>query len=299
MGLAERTNPIAVWRERFRWLTPYYLASGALALVLATAYEKVGITGLLAFCLPPAFMMLSVRLYLIRTRESVDEVRRANAELERANEELTELAERVRRTHRDTIAALSRSMEAKDYYTGGHTERVSEIAVALAVRLGFTGDDLEAVEIGALLHDIGKIGIPEQILHKPAPLDDEEWKVMKEHPVVSDFILSEIELHPFVRQIARSSHERLDGAGYPDGLAGDEIPLVARIVFVADAFDAITTDRPYRPGRSTEEALGELRGNSGTQFCPRVVRALEQLYLEEPTVLMPETPSRPRLVSAA
>jgi putative nucleotidyltransferase with HDIG domain len=176
-------------------------------------------------------------------------------------------------------------MEAKDYYTGGHTERVSDVAVALASRLGFTGPDLDAVEIGALLHDIGKIGIPERILHKPGPLDEEEWKVMKEHPVISDYILSEVDLHPIVRQIARSSHERVDGAGYPDGLGGDEVPLAARIVLVADAFDALTSDRPYRRGRDTLSALEELRANSGTQFCPKVLAVLEELYSEQPEIL--------------
>src|SRR5581483_3128264 len=121
------------------------------------------------------------------------------------------LVDEVRKTHLDTIAALSRSMEAKDYYTGGHTERVSGIAVALASRLGYEGAELDAIEIGALLHDIGKIGIPERILHKEGPLDEEDWVVMKKHPVISEFILSEIDLPGIVLQIARSSHERIDG----------------------------------------------------------------------------------------
>jgi putative nucleotidyltransferase with HDIG domain len=176
-------------------------------------------------------------------------------------------------------------MEAKDYYTGGHTERVATIAVALARRLGLTGADLEALEIGALLHDIGKIGIPEHILHKPGALTEEEWAVMKQHPLISDYILSEVDLPPIVRQIARSSHERIDGAGYPDGLPGSEIPLAARIVLVADAFDALTTDRPYRRARHTLAALQEVRANSGTQFCPLVVDALERLFREEPHAL--------------
>ena len=185
--------------------------------------------------------------------------------------ESTTLAEEVRKTHLETIAALSRSMEAKDNYTGGHTERVSDIAVGLAKRLGYGGADLDAIEIGALMHDIGKIGIPESILHKPGPLDNDEWIVMKRHPVISELILSEIDLSPIVLQIARSSHERMDGQGYPDGLDGEDIPLPARIVLVADAFDALTTDRPYRRARRPKAALEEIRANSGNQFCPRVV----------------------------
>src|SRR5205807_1262738 len=118
--------------------------------------------------------------------------------------------------------------------SGEHVERVRVLSIALARRLGYAGDDLEAIEVGALLHDIGKIGVPEQILNKPAPLSHAEWGEMKRHPVTSDYILSGIDMHPFVRQIVRSSHERVDGKGYPDGLAGEDIPLPARIVFVAD-----------------------------------------------------------------
>jgi HD-GYP domain-containing protein (c-di-GMP phosphodiesterase class II) len=191
----------------------------------------------------------------------------------------------VRRKHLATIAALSRSMEAKDDYTGGHTERVSDVAVALGKRLGFTGEELDAIEVGALLHDIGKIGIPERILHKPGSLDEDEWKVMKEHPLISEHILSGIELSPIVLQIARSSHERIDGKGYPDHLVGDEIPLPARIVLVADAWDALTSDRPYRRGRPISAAIEEIRAHTGPQFCPKVVAALERIYREEPHLL--------------
>jgi HD-GYP domain-containing protein (c-di-GMP phosphodiesterase class II) len=176
-------------------------------------------------------------------------------------------------------------MEAKDYYTGGHTERVSSVAVALARRLGCSSEELDAIEIGALLHDIGKIGIPEHILRKPGPLTDEEWEVVRRHPLISEFILADIDLPAVVLQIARSSHERVDGGGYPDGLAGDEIPLPARIVLVADALDARTSDRPYRKGRSLEAAMAELRANAGMQFCPTVIQALEEVYREDPQAL--------------
>ena len=298
MSLAESLPPRAVWNERFHWARFHFLAYGPLALASALAYERLGFVGLVAFALPPAVLVFSVREYVARTRASVDEVRSANDELRRANEELVEMAERVRKVHRDTIAALSRSMEAKDYYTGGHTERVAAIAVALARRLGYTGDELEAIEIGALLHDVGKIGIPERVLNKPAPLDAEEWAVMHRHPLISEQILAEVELHPIVRQIARSSHERIDGAGYPDGLAGEEIPLPARITLVADAFDALTSDRPYRSACSIEAAFQELRANSGTQFCPGVLAALEKIQREEPELLAATGP-RARLIAVA
>jgi putative nucleotidyltransferase with HDIG domain len=192
---------------------------------------------------------------------------------------------KVREQHLATIAALSRSMEVKDGYTAGHTERVSDIAVAIARRMGYKGADIDAIEVGALLHDIGKIGIPERILHKPGPLDDEEWKVMQRHPVLSESILSGIGLSPIVLEVARSSHERIDGKGYPDGLAGEEIPLHARIVLVADAFDALTTDRPYRHACTARAAMEEIRAYTGTQFCPEVLAALERVYTEKPEIL--------------
>jgi putative nucleotidyltransferase with HDIG domain len=244
MSLSEDISWRSIWTERFHWARYHFLLFGPLALAGTIAYEQIGTTGLAAFALPPALMILSVRQYLERTTSAVEEIRQANLDL--------------RRAHRDTIAALSRSMEMKDIYTGGHTERVAAIAVALARELGYRNDELEAIEIGALLHDIGKIGVPEQILRKEGPLDESEWEVIKNHPVVSDYILSELDLHPFVRECARSSHERIDGAGYPDGLAGDEIPLPARIVFVADAYDpflprcpaaACSTRRDPRPRR--------------------------------------------------
>ena len=271
MSLAEGASWRTIWLERFHWARYHFALFGPVALGASIAYEKTGIAGLAAFALPPALMMLSVAQYLERTTAAVDEIRQANLKL--------------RRAHRDTIAALSRSMEAKDVYTGGHTERVAALAVALAKQLGFRGEELEAIEIGALLHDIGKIGVPEQILLKRAPLDKAEWDVIKTHPLTSDYILSELDLHPIVRQCARSSHERIDGKGYPDGLAGDEIPLAARIVSVADALDALTSDRPYRPARSLIAALAEINEHAGTQFCPDVVAALGRLWRTTPHLM--------------
>jgi hypothetical protein len=268
MSFAERIPWTTVWFERFHWARFHFALFGPLALAATIAYEQVGVAGLVAFTLPPALMILSVRQYLERTTAAVDEIRETNL--------------RLRRAHKDTIAALSRSMEAKDLYTGGHTERVAAVAVGLARRLGFRDEELDAIEIGALLHDIGKIGIPEHVLRKPGKLNEDEWKLIKRHPLISDYILSELDLHPFVRQCARSSHERMDGMGYPDGLRGDEIPLPARIVFVADALDALTSVRPYRPSRPMLAALAEIREHTGTQFCPSVVDALEELWRSDP-----------------
>jgi hypothetical protein len=272
MSLAERSPFRTVWLERFHWARFHFALFGPIALAGTIAYEQIGVAGLAAFALPPALMILSVRQYLERTTAAVEEIRQANV--------------RLRRAHRNTIAALSRSMDAKDLYTGGHIERVATVAVALAQELGFEGDELEAIEIGALVHDIGKIGVPEEILRKAGPLGAGEWEIMKTHPLISDYILSELDLHPFVRQCARFSHERIDGTGYPDALVGGEIPLPARIIFVADALDALTSTRAYRPARPLLAALAEIRANSGTQFCPEVVDALEQLWRRKPELLV-------------
>jgi HD domain len=272
MSLAERTPWANVWFERFHWARYHFALFGALALAATISYEQIGFAGLVAFALPPALMILSVSQYLERTAAAVHEIREANL--------------KMRRAHKDTIAALSRSMEAKDLYTGGHTERVAAVAVGLAQRLGYRDEELEAIEIGALLHDIGKIGVPGNVLRKNGPLTDDEWDLVKKHPLISDYILSELDLHPFVRQCARSSHERIDGTGYPEGLSGNQIPLPARIVFVADALDALTSTRPYRPARPMLAALAEIRAHAGTQFCPQVVAALEDLWRKAPETFM-------------
>jgi diguanylate cyclase (GGDEF)-like protein len=278
MSIEEGVPVRDVWRERFAWASPHYLLFGPLAYAATLAYERMGLLGLAIFAVPPLMLGLTIRQYLDRTRASVEEVRTVNEELKESND-------RAHRTYLSTIAALSRSIEAKDDYSGGHVERVRVLSVEIAKRLGYEGRELEAIEVGALLHDIGKIGVPESILNKPGPLSDEEWAEMKKHPVISDYILAGVELHPYVRQIIRSSHERIDGRGYPDGLGGSDVPVPARIVLVADAFDALATDRPYRTARSIPEALKELRTHAGTQFCPTVVAALESLWNEHPELL--------------
>jgi diguanylate cyclase (GGDEF)-like protein/putative nucleotidyltransferase with HDIG domain len=282
MSIEEGVSPRQVWAERFEWAVLHYVTFGPLAYGAALAYDRMGLLGLGTFAVPPILLGLTMRLYLERTRESVEEVRSVNEALVASNE-------RVHRTYLSTIAALSRAIEAKDDYSGGHIERVRALSVELAEVLGLSGADLEAIEVGALLHDIGKIGVSERILNKPGPLSEKEWAEMREHPVISDYILTGVELHPYVRQIVRSSHERVDGRGYPDGLSGEDVPLPARIVLVADAFDALATDRPYRRGRPVPDALDELRAHVGTQFCPTVIAALESLWAERPQVLTTRT----------
>jgi diguanylate cyclase (GGDEF)-like protein len=247
------------------------VARGTLGHVVAFVGGRAWQVGLVVIALA-LLVGLWMGRSLARTRAAGEEARRQKDELERRKQ----LAQR---TYLETLAALSRSMQRS---SNDRPEWVRSLSVELARTLGYRQEDLEAIEIGALLHGIGKSRVPERILNKPGPLTATEWEEMRRNPVASDSMLAELELHPFVRQIARSTHERMDGTGYPDGLVGEEIPMPARIVLVADALDALASDRPHRPARPVSEALDELRANAGTQFCPTVLAALESLLLEQP-----------------
>jgi diguanylate cyclase (GGDEF)-like protein/putative nucleotidyltransferase with HDIG domain len=175
---------------------------------------------------------------------------------------------------RDAIEALAVALLERDRYTGEHSEAVIEMSGAVARNLGCSPAEVERVKSAALLHDIGKVAIPDEILHKPGPLTDAEWKLMKEHPVIGERILRVLPGLGSVARIVRHEHERWDGNGYPDGLSGQEIPLGSRIIIVADTYHAITSDRPYRAARSHSEAVEELTRCAGTQFDPTVTAAL-------------------------
>jgi putative nucleotidyltransferase with HDIG domain len=171
------------------------------------------------------------------------------------------------------VLTLVRALDARDSYTGGHSERLAEWAEATARVLGCRDEEAQDIRWGALLHDIGKIAVPDAILRKPARLTDEEWQIMRQHPVTGEEILRPLERMRGVARILRHHHERWDGTGYPDGLSEERIPLGARILAVVDAYSAITDERPYKPARSHIEAVAELRRSAGTQFDLRVVEA--------------------------
>jgi HD-GYP domain-containing protein (c-di-GMP phosphodiesterase class II) len=177
--------------------------------------------------------------------------------------------------YRGTAMLLGDVIEADDAYTGSHSRDVVDLVVSVADQLGLGPRDRQRAEFAALLHDVGKVKIPAAVIHKPGPLDDTEWALMKTHTIIGESMLGQIGgLLGEVGQIVRSCHERWDGGGYPDNLAGEEIPLAARIVCTCDAWSAMTTDRSYRKARSPEDAVAELRECSGTHFDPRVVDAL-------------------------
>lgn len=197
---------------------------------------------------------------------------------------VAEQAHRIQELYLEGVQMLARALEAKDAYTSGHSLRVSHYSVETAIRLGVAGELLNQIRLGGELHDIGKIGTRESVLHKPGRLTAREFDHIIEHPILGEKMLAPLARQsPAVLRIVRSHHERWDGRGFPDGLAGEAIPLEARIVAVADAFDAMTTERPYRAARTPDEALAELRRVAGTQLDERVVEAFAEVFAQEST----------------
>jgi putative two-component system response regulator len=204
---------------------------------------------------------------------------------EHLERQVHEQATRIQELFLQGVQMLARALEAKDAYTRGHSIRVSQYAVAMASRMGFAGVSLDGIRLGGELHDIGKIGTREAVLHKPGTLTAEEFRQITEHPLLGERMLSPLaQESPDVLRIVRSHHERLDGRGFPDGLRGEKIPIEARIVAVADAFDAMTTRRPYRESRSPADALAELRRVAGSQLDPEAVEAFVEAYPSERAV---------------
>ena len=182
----------------------------------------------------------------------------------------------------ENLRSLAKSLEEKDFYTRGHSERVAEIAKKIAQRMNLSSRLVERIYIAALLHDIGKVGIPDYVLNKPTTLTKEEFEIVKQHPIKGEAILKEIGRFRFKEaKWVRHHHERWDGKGYPDGLKGEEIPLPSRIIAVADVYEAMVSDRPYRKALSKEEAIKQLREMRGTALDPQIVDILLELIKEE------------------
>ncbi len=176
--------------------------------------------------------------------------------------------------HGDVIAALASALQERDRYTGDHSESVVDLTARVGEALALNGEEISRIRTAAQLHDIGKVGVPDEILHKNGPLDDREWEIMRQHPAIGERILRAIPGLGDVARIVRHEHERWDGKGYPDQLAGAEIPVGSRIILACDAYHAMVSDRPYRKAMEHADAMTELTGHAGTQFDPEVVQAL-------------------------
>ena len=275
VSLATGSSVVSVWREKFEWLIPHYAVFGMLGLALAVAYNGLGYAGLLAFVAPPLMMRFAIKQYIDKTKSNVEELNKTNVELQRANRDILSMADQLRETYDGTLEALVSALDARDQETKGHSMRVARYMMEIAYHMGIEPGSEEWVNLqrGGLLHDIGKIGVSDTILHKPGPLDDGEWVAMKRHPKIGFDVIKDISFLSGAAVIVFNHHERFDGKGYPSGLAADEIPIGARIFALADTFDAMTSDRPYRAAQTPEASREEIIRCSGTQFDPRCVQA--------------------------
>lgn len=246
LSILQKENLFHIFTSNFKWALPNYLALAPLGILLAIIYINVGSAGILLFLVPLLIARHSFQLYM-----------------------------NMRKIYLETIQALATTIEAKDPYTRGHSERVAMYASIIAEEMNLGEDFLNTLNFAALLHDIGKIGIPDEILNKPGKLSEYEFDKIKIHPILGANIVGKIDFLAQASSYIRFHHERQNGRGYPEGLKGENIPLGAAILAVADAFDAMTSDRPYRRAWNLDDTLHEIESNSGIQFRPEVVEALK------------------------
>jgi diguanylate cyclase (GGDEF)-like protein len=264
-------------RSRFGWLFPHYLVYGVVGAMIAVAYHHAGVLALFVFALPLILVRKSQLDYIAHTEESVRRLREATETIETQNASLTRANVALRERAMGAMESLAAAVDARDRYTAGHSRRVQEIAVAMGRELRLEEIELESLSFAALFHDVGKLGVPDSVLLKNGPLDDDEWWAVRRHAEEGERIVAHLGFLADATPAIRHHHEHWDGTGYPDGLRGPEIPIGARILHVADAFDSMITERVYRPRRTVEGALRELRDGSGEQFCPNCVGALDAL----------------------
>jgi len=262
ISLAEDVSILATWRECCFWSIPYYVGGAAIAQAASFADRVLGWQTVLLIGPVVYLVYRSYRLYVSRLE---NEKKHAKA---------------VAGLHLRTIEALALAIEAKDHTTHDHLARVQIYAQEIGRDLGLTHDEMEALRTASLLHDIGKLAVPEHIISKPGRLTPEEFEKMKIHPTVGAEILERVQFPYPVVPIVRAHHEKWNGAGYPNGLKGEDIPIGARILAVVDCLDALATDRQYRKALPLDEAMKVVQGDSGTAFDPRVVEVLSRRYVE-------------------
>ncbi len=243
--LAEGISLWSIWKTKLKGIITTYIALAPIGFIMAMVYVTIGIWGIILFFFP-----------LILARRSF------------------ELYTKMRKVYLETIRALAAAIDAKDPYTKGHSERVAEASIAIAQELNLSDRDIENIEYTALLHDIGKIGIKDKILSKKSSLTDQEFDKIKEHTIMGAKIIEPVDFLKNSYKAIYHHHERYNGKGYPDGIKSEGIPMLARIIAVADAYDAMGSDRPYRKKLNKDKILKELKDQSGKQFDPEAVKAL-------------------------
>jgi putative nucleotidyltransferase with HDIG domain len=277
--LSEGTPILKIWSESYFWSFPYYLAGAAITCLVSFLNRHIGWqSSLLVF--PPVYLMYrSYRLYL------------GKLENEKRH------AEQVSRIHLRTIEALALAIEAKDHTTHDHLQRVRIYAMELANELGLSKEEKEALEAAALLHDIGKLAVPEYIISKPGKLTPEEFEKMKVHPIVGAEILEQVDFPYPVVPIVHAHHEKWDGTGYPDGLKGEAIPIGARILAAVDCLDALASDRQYRRALRLDEAMARVAAEANKSFDPRIVEILSRRYVEWEAIAKADATKAPAKLS--
>ena len=269
ISLTSETKFVAVWRQNFSWMPVNYLATAVNGAALALAYQALGIFGAAVFVLPLGVAWYSFKLYVSHSNDA----RTESAKLTELNRLFEQSNTRLADAHISIVGALLGSLEAKSATGTAHLAATIYRSVAVAKRLGLADAGIEAVQLGALFHDLGKIAISDAILQKPDRLSDSEWAEIRAHPIIGASLLAQMPELDHIRPLILTHHERFDGRGYPNGLKEDAIPRAAQIIAIADAYEAMTTPRPYRRAVTPDAAVAELRACSGTQFDPVVVEA--------------------------
>ncbi len=266
LGIDLEQSPIQIWNEQYKWMTPYYLGIGFIAYSMIFGFGYAGLPGILIMVAPLALLRYSQTQYISHTRDIVDELRKKNLAIEKTSMEINELNEGL-------LTTLSEIIDLRDPYVLGHSKQVSNYATYIAKLMGLNERQTDLIRRAGLLHDIGKLGIPMDILTKPGKLTKDEYEAVKEHAALGgNLVKNSPSLRPLV-SIIRHHHEFYDGNGYPDKLSGNLISIEARIIAVADAMEAMTSDRPYRRALKTDKVKEELLKHSGTQFDPLVIEA--------------------------
>lgn len=279
IGLSEKTSISDVWREQFQWTAIYYVALCVMGLVIAIIYADIhlGIFGLIVVAIPIAMIYYAQRQYVERTESSVRELDRLNKELSLANREVLSAGHAIRQLNDELFLTVAKMIDVRDPYVLGHAFKVSDYASAIGREMNFPADRLERLRQAALLHDIGKLGISEQILNKPGKLTAAEYEQVKRHATIGADLL---EASQGLRQLAtfvRHHHEWWNGDGYPDRWQGEQIPVEARILAVCDALESMASDRPYHRAMKLDEIIDEIENKSGTQFDPGVVEVCKRV----------------------